>query len=76
MLRLERVPLDEVDWKALDGFGDRNVFQTPGWLEFVAQTQGADPVVARIERAGEPVGWFTGLTLRRYGVLIFPPTAG
>jgi hypothetical protein len=70
MLRLERVPLDEVDWKQLDEFGDRNVFQTPGWLEFVARTQGADPVVARLARAGEPVGWFTGLTLRRYGVPI------
>ena len=70
MLRLERVPLDEVDWKALDEFGDRNVFQTPGWLEFVARTQGADPVVARIERGGEAVGWFSGLMLRRFGVPI------
>ena len=70
MLRLERVPLDEVDWKALDRFGDRNVFQTPGWLDFVARTQGADPVVARIVRAGEQVGWFSGLMVRRYGVPI------
>jgi CelD/BcsL family acetyltransferase involved in cellulose biosynthesis len=70
VLRLERVPLDEVDWKALDRFGDRNVFQTAGWLDFVARTQGADPVVARIARGAEPVGWFSGLMLRRYGVPI------
>jgi hypothetical protein len=70
VLRLEQVPLDAVDWEALDGFDDRNVFQTAGWLEFVARTQGAEPVVARLVHAGEPVGWFSGLVFRRYGVRI------
>ena len=43
MLRLERSesPLDE-------DFAPRNVFQTPEWLQFVARTQGAEPVVARV----------------------------
>ena len=54
----------------MDAFSDRNVFQTAGWLEFVARTQGAEPVVARIERDGEPAGWFTGLIVRRFGVPI------
>jgi CelD/BcsL family acetyltransferase involved in cellulose biosynthesis len=70
VLHLERVPLDGVDWEELDAFSDRNVFQTAGWLEFVARTQGAEPVVARIERDGEPAGWFSGLMVRRYGVPI------
>jgi hypothetical protein len=70
VLRLERVPLEAVDWEAADAFSDRNVFQTTGWLEFVARTQGAEPVVARIERDGEPAGWFTGLIVRRFGVPI------
>lgn len=70
MLRLERVPLEEVDWENVDAFSDRNVFQTAGWLEFVARTQGAEPVVARIERDRELAGWFTGLIVRRYGVPI------
>jgi hypothetical protein len=70
VLRLERVPLEEVDWQNVDAFSDRNVFQTAGWLEFVARTQGAEPVVARLERDREVVGWFTGLIVRRYGVPI------
>jgi hypothetical protein len=70
VLRLQRVPFDEVNWEALDAFGDRNVFQTRGWLEFVARTQGAQPVVARVERNGEPAGWFSGLIVRWYGVPI------
>jgi hypothetical protein len=70
VLHLERVPLEEVDWENVDAFSDRNVFQTAGWLEFVARTQGAEPVVARIERDRELAGWFTGLIVRRYGVPI------
>jgi CelD/BcsL family acetyltransferase involved in cellulose biosynthesis len=69
-MELERVPLDEADWEALDTFPDRNVFQTRAWLDFVARTQDAEPVVARIERDGQPAGWFTGLVVRRFGVRI------
>jgi CelD/BcsL family acetyltransferase involved in cellulose biosynthesis len=70
VLRLKRVPLDGLDWGAVDGFHDRNVFQTREWLEFVARTQSAEPVVARVERDGELAGWFSGLVVRRYGVRI------
>lgn len=70
MLRLERVALEQADEGALDAFADRNVFQTRGWIDFVARTQDAEPVLARIERDGEPVGWFTGLVVRRFGVRI------
>jgi len=70
VLRLERVPLEKIDWEAVDAFSDRNVFQTAGWLQFVARTQGAEPVVARIDRDGEPAGWFSGLMVRQYGVPI------
>lgn len=70
MLRLERVPLEQADWAAMDALPDRNVFQTRAWLDFVARTQGAEPVLARLERDGEPAGWFTGLVVRRFGVRI------
>jgi hypothetical protein len=48
----------------------RNVFQTREWLEFVERTQGAEPVVAHVERDGEVVGAFTGLIVKRFGVRI------
>jgi len=69
-MRLERVPLEDVDWEAMDALGDRNVFQTRPWMEFVERTQQADPVVARLERGDEPAGWFTGFVIRRFGVPI------
>jgi CelD/BcsL family acetyltransferase involved in cellulose biosynthesis len=69
MLRLVRVPLDEVD-PAIDDLRTRNVFQTREWLEFVERTQGGEPVVAHVERDGEVVGAFTGLIVKRFGVRI------
>ena len=69
MLRLERVPLDGVA-PAIDDLRTRNVFQTRAWLEFVASTQRAEPVVAHVERDGELVGAFTGLIVKRFGVRI------
>jgi CelD/BcsL family acetyltransferase involved in cellulose biosynthesis len=70
VLRFERVALDEADWGAMDAFPDRNVFQTRAWIHFVARTQGAEPVLARLEHDGEPAGWFTGLIVHRFGVRI------
>ena len=69
-LTLERLELARVDWDALDRFPDRNVFQTPEWLSFVAETQGADPVVCALISGGVTVGYFTGLIVRRFGVRI------
>jgi CelD/BcsL family acetyltransferase involved in cellulose biosynthesis len=70
VLRLERVPLEEADWAAMDAYADRNVFQTRAWMDFVVRTQDVAPVVARLERGGETVGWFTGAVVRRFGVPI------
>jgi CelD/BcsL family acetyltransferase involved in cellulose biosynthesis len=69
VLRLKRVPLGGVD-PAIEARRSQNVFRTPEWLEFVARSQGAEPVVAHVERDGQPVGAFTGLIVRRFGVRI------
>ena len=67
-ISFERVALDDVPWTALDDTPDRTVFQTREWLDFLVETQRVDPVVARVLRDGEGVGWFTGATMRRRGI--------
>jgi CelD/BcsL family acetyltransferase involved in cellulose biosynthesis len=69
-MRLQRLDSNEIDWDLLDGFADRLVYQTREWLRFVERTQGAEPVVAALRDGGEPVGYFTGLVTRRFGVRI------
>jgi CelD/BcsL family acetyltransferase involved in cellulose biosynthesis len=74
---LERVDFESMDWSQLDAFEDRLVFQTPEWIAYVAETQGAEPVVAALRAAGQTIGWFTGLIVRKYGVRILgSPFAG
>ena len=44
-LTLQRIAPAGADWERMDAFADRVVFQTREWLEFVARTQRAEPVV-------------------------------
>jgi CelD/BcsL family acetyltransferase involved in cellulose biosynthesis len=69
-LRFEKIPLANVPWTELDSFADRTVHQTKEWLAFLAETQGAQPVILQIFNAGVPVGWFTGATVKRFGMRI------
>src|SRR5437763_2078123 len=51
-------------------FPEHHVFQTPAWLAFVAEAQGGTPVLATLTDGREPVGYFAGVTVRRYGARI------
>jgi len=64
-MRLERTAIEDLAPSA-----DGNVFRTPAWLEYIARTQDAEPVVARVLRDDEEVGWFAGSVVRRAGVRI------
>ncbi|MGH9446147.1 MAG: GNAT family N-acetyltransferase [Terriglobia bacterium] len=70
MFRLHRIDRDAVNWKTLDRFEDRTVFQTREWLDFVAETQHAEPVVAEVREGSSLAGYFSGLIIRRLGVRI------
>jgi CelD/BcsL family acetyltransferase involved in cellulose biosynthesis len=70
MISFERLSVDSVPWKQLDQFADRTVFQTRPWLRFVERTQRAEIVVARIHEDGSPIGYFTGLVAKRFGLRI------
>ncbi len=68
---LERIPYDPVAWDAIAAsHEDAEVYHTAAWLEFLAATQGAEPVVAVVSADGRPVGYFVGAVVRRFGVRI------
>src|SRR5581483_11313457 len=58
------------DWRALDAFADRTVFQTREWLNFIAQTQNATPILAETRESGGLAGYFSGLTVPQLVVRI------
>lgn len=67
-VRLERASLDDVPWDELEAQADRTVGQTRAWLDFLVETQRAEPVVARVLDGGSPAGWFSGAVVTRFGV--------
>ena len=69
-MKCKIVDLRTVDWKHLDGFEDRSIFQTREWLRFVSETQNAVPVLAELREGREVVGYFSGLTFKRLGIKV------
>jgi lipid II:glycine glycyltransferase (peptidoglycan interpeptide bridge formation enzyme) len=70
MISMKRIDLEHVPWKELDQFWDRTIFHTLPWLEFIAKTQSAEPIVAIIKDDSQTVGYFTGLVVRKSGLKI------
>ena len=67
---LQRIDYKTADWKLLDRFPDRTVFQTRPWLDFIAESQGATPVLAELRNRDDVVGYFTGLTFSKFGMKV------
>lgn len=70
MITFERIELDAVPWETLDAFEDRTIYQTRPWLDFVAATQDAEPVIAEVLRDGRRIGYFTGLVVTKLALRI------
>lgn len=69
-LTFRRLTVGEIDWQALDAFGDRMFSQRRCWLEFIEAFTNGETVIAALDRGGETVGFFTGIIFRRYGIPI------
>jgi Acetyltransferase (GNAT) domain len=70
MMKCRMLDFETVDWDALDQFADRTVFQTREWLRFIAETQKATPVLVELQQDGQRAGYFSGLTVKKFGVKV------
>src|SRR5439155_451341 len=70
MIEFRLLEPTEIPWTTLDAFDDRVVFQTREWLNFIAESQHATPIVAEIREHGALAGYFSGLMVRKLGVRI------
>lgn len=70
MLTLKRIDGPDVQRALDEPHAGQVLFQTREWLDFVASTQRAEPVVAAVVDDGRQVGYFTGLVVRRFGMRI------
>jgi len=72
MLRFEPWEGSLDEWgEILRTYPDRQIFQTPAWMRFIAESQGgAKPVIAALKDGNSTVGHFAGLEVRRAGFRI------
>jgi hypothetical protein len=70
MISYKRLDIKDMSWDQLGAFAGANIFHTLPWLNFMAEVQGVEPVVAAIESGGQVRGYFTGLIVRKYGLKI------
>jgi hypothetical protein len=59
-----------IPWNALDALPDRTIFQSRPWLDYLAESQGARPVVAELRAGSDVAGYFTGAIVKRLGIPI------
>lgn len=52
----------------LAGYPDAEVFHSPAWLDFLAASQRAEPVVAVVHARERQVGHFVGAIVQRFGI--------
>ncbi|MGH9511288.1 MAG: GNAT family N-acetyltransferase [Terriglobales bacterium] len=69
-MKCKIIDFETADWRSLDAFPDRTVFQTREWIRFISHTQDAAPVLVQLHEGNDIAGYFTGLTFNRLGVKI------
>ncbi|MEM7021118.1 MAG: GNAT family N-acetyltransferase [Pseudomonadota bacterium] len=69
-MQFHRLAPEEIDWQAMDAFGDRIFSQRRHWLEFITSFVRGDVVVAELRDLDRTLGYFTGIRSRIYGVPI------
>ena len=70
MIQFHLLPSSKIPWDILDRFEDRVVFQSREWLEFIAESHHATPVIAEIHEGSTLIGYFSGLVVRKIGARI------
>src|SRR3954469_25677560 len=69
-MKFHSIAFKTADWKRLDNFVDRTVFQTREWLQFVQESQTATPVIAELRDGTAVLGYFSGLTFSKFGLKV------
>lgn len=70
MITFTPIEISEIDETEFNTFSDKLIYQTLEWIEFIKETQHAEPVVLRITDGDKFIGYFTGLLFKRFGINI------
>jgi len=70
-IAIERIPYEPDRWRdVVAARSEAEVFHSPAWLAYLAETQGIEIVVASVHQDGALIGHFVGGLTRRFGLRI------
>ena len=70
MISFARIDLNDMPWENLREFKGANIFHTRPWIEFLADYERAEPVIATVQSGNQTQGYFTGLIFNKIGLRI------
>jgi Acetyltransferase (GNAT) domain len=68
MAQLHQIDCTTQFWTELESFSDRTICQE--WVQFIADTQKAQPVAAELRDGSSVLGYFSALVFSRFGIRI------
>ena len=71
MYTFEKIDIEHVDINEYYDFENKCMFATLPWLNFLAEDNNAEPVIVRITKDSALIGYFTGLTFKKFGIKLF-----
>ena len=70
MISFKRINMNDMHWDELCTFKGANIFQTRPWIEFLADYERAEPVIATVISGDQIQGYFSGLIFSKIGLRI------
>lgn len=70
MYEFEHIDLSKLDLNEFNDFENKSVFTRVEWIRFIMEDSDASPIVLRITREKEFVGYFSALMIIKFGIRI------
>jgi len=64
------VDINALNMEEYYNFKDKELFTTIEWINFIAISQKAKPIIIRIMKDNDYIGYFTGILFKRFGIRI------
>jgi len=68
--RFSLIPREQLNIEEYLKLPDKRLYTTLPWLSFIREDAGAEPFFVRIEADGAFLGYFTGATVKKFGVRV------
>lgn len=68
--KFEKIDFEKIEYEEFNNFPDKSVVTTIEWINFINEDSKAKPVIIRIKREKEFIGYFTSLSVVKFGIKI------